>query len=268
MRTRSPFPGMDPWLERYWSDIHHRLITTFADQIQDQLPRGLYASIEVTVYISDEEDNQGKMIPDVGVFNPDSNGAGNTRSASQSNIAVATPYRIKLPAGPIEEGHVVIRSLEDHDRLVTVIEVLSPTNKVDRRGRDEYKQKREQYYNARANLVEIDLLRRGMDLVDVPFEEVPERLITPYKAVVRPAHPHDETEAEYYAIPLREPLPRILIPLRRNDPDVILDFQEAITSAYLRGRYGERIKYDKPPAPPLDPDDALWASALIAGAQQ
>jgi len=255
---------MDPWLERYWGEIHHRLITTFANQIQDQLPRGLYAAIEVTVYISNEEEEIGKAIPDVGVFQPGPAWAGEKSAAGSSNSAVATPFRIKLPAGPKEEGHVVIRSLDEHNKLVTVIEIFSPTNKINRRGRKEYIAKREKYYQARASLVEVDLLRRGAELVDVPFEEVPEGLITPYKTVVHCAHPRDNTESEYYAMPLREPLPQIAIPLRRQDADVILNFQEAIDDAYSRGRYGDRIDYRKPPSPALEPDDATWAAELVS----
>ncbi len=36
---RSPFPGTDPYLEQYWGDIHHRLITYISDALQKELPR-------------------------------------------------------------------------------------------------------------------------------------------------------------------------------------------------------------------------------------
>ncbi len=266
MRTRSPFPGVDPWLESDWSDVHHRLITTFADQIQEQLPEGLFAAIEVTVYIADDEAQRGMVIPDVSVLDP-SRGWTGASSGGDSGATVATPYRIKVPIGPIEEGHVVIRSVKDESRLITVIEIFSPTNKTTRKGRREYILKREEYYQAKANLVEIDLLRKGVELVDVPFEEVPERLITPYKAVVRRAYPRDDTEAEYYPLPLREPLPRISVPVRRGDPDAILSLQDALDEAYKRGRYGTRIDYSKPARPQLAPEDAAWAAELISKSQ-
>jgi hypothetical protein len=255
---------MDPWLERNWSSVHHRLINHFADQIQSQLPEGLFAEIEITVYITEDDDDLGNVIPDVSVLESDPLSGGQINSRAGTDAAVATPFRIKLPPEPIEQGHVSIRSLQDHQPLITVIEVLSPTNKMDHRGREKYLLKREEYYRARANVVEVDLLRGGAELVDVPFEEVPRRLITPYKAVVRPARPRDRIEAEYSAMPIREPLPRILIPLRRNDPEVVLDFQSAIDDAYARGRYGDRIDYRKPPAPALEPEDAAWAAALVA----
>ena len=47
----SPFPGMDPYLEASWGDIHHRFITYSCDQIQSQLPRDLKARTEERVCI-------------------------------------------------------------------------------------------------------------------------------------------------------------------------------------------------------------------------
>jgi hypothetical protein len=266
MRTASPFPGMDPWLEGYWSSVHHRLITNFADQIQAQLPEGLFAEIELTVYINDEDQDRGHVIPDVAVLGQQI-GWREPRvlQTGSSSQAVATPYRIAIPKEPIEEGHVVIRSLKDHQSLITAIEVLSPTNKLDRRGRRAYVLKREAYYQAHANVVEIDLLRAGVDLIDVPFDELPAKLVTPYKAVVRRAHPSDDTDAEYYSFPLAEPLPRIAIPLRRNDQDAVLDLQGAISDAYQKGRYGARIDYSVPPVPALSFDDAAWTAKVVAG---
>ena len=37
----SPFPGMDPYLEQFWRDIHARCIIYAADQLQTYLPVGV-----------------------------------------------------------------------------------------------------------------------------------------------------------------------------------------------------------------------------------
>jgi hypothetical protein len=42
----SPFPGMDPYLERYWRDVHHRLVTYGCDQLQSRLPDDLIERIK------------------------------------------------------------------------------------------------------------------------------------------------------------------------------------------------------------------------------
>jgi Protein of unknown function (DUF4058) len=264
MRTRSPFPGMDPWLEGYWSSVHHRLISDFAAQIKDQLPEDLFVDIEVTVYVTDDGKNSGTAIPDTGIFKPLSHRQNARKPSTASSTAVATPYRIKLLREPVELGHVVIRSLKKREPLVTAVEVFSPTNKVDRRGRKAYAVKREAYYRAGVNLVEVDLIRAGLDLIDVPFEELPEGLLTPYKAVVHRAIPIEETEAEYYSLPLCDPLSAIYIPLRAADEDVVLNLQEAINRVYDGGSYGTRIDYQEPVEPPLSPEDTAWAADVIS----
>ena len=44
-RSRSPFPGMDPYLEQYWGDVHHALCTCSRDLLRRSLPPGLIARI-------------------------------------------------------------------------------------------------------------------------------------------------------------------------------------------------------------------------------
>ena len=41
----SPFPGMDPYLEQFWRDVHARLIIYAADQLQGRLPGDLRARL-------------------------------------------------------------------------------------------------------------------------------------------------------------------------------------------------------------------------------
>jgi hypothetical protein len=38
------FPGMDPYRERHWRDVHTRLIAYTADALQEQLPDNLVAA--------------------------------------------------------------------------------------------------------------------------------------------------------------------------------------------------------------------------------
>ena len=47
----SPFPGMDPYLESHWRDVHTRMMTYLCDQIQDQLPPNLVARVEQSVSV-------------------------------------------------------------------------------------------------------------------------------------------------------------------------------------------------------------------------
>ena len=51
----SPFPGMDPYLERHWGDVHTRLITYSSDQLQTVLPKDLRARVQERVVVSQWE---------------------------------------------------------------------------------------------------------------------------------------------------------------------------------------------------------------------
>ena len=36
---KSPFPGMDPYLEPHWPDVHTKVVTYAADELNTRLPR-------------------------------------------------------------------------------------------------------------------------------------------------------------------------------------------------------------------------------------
>ena len=55
-------------------------------------------------------------------------------------------------------------------------------------------------------------------------------------------------------------------PLLPPDPDIPLDLEHALRTAYVRARYDLRIDYTQPPAPALLPEDTAWATALLAQA--
>ena len=68
--------------------------------------------------------------------------------------------------------------------------------------------------------------------------------------------------AEVYALPLRERLPKIRIPLREGESDVPLDLQALVEQAYENGRYDD-TDYASEPIPALDPADAAWSDELL-----
>ena len=49
---KSPFPGMDPYLEGHWGDLHHRLIQYAGDALQPGLPNDLRAWVEERVFLA------------------------------------------------------------------------------------------------------------------------------------------------------------------------------------------------------------------------
>ena len=62
----SPIPGVDPYLEQYWGDIHTSLMVYMRDQIDEQLPSGLQARVEESVNI-DLEARSRWVYPDVAI---------------------------------------------------------------------------------------------------------------------------------------------------------------------------------------------------------
>ena len=263
MPDRSPFPGMDPWLEASWGDVHHELISELRRQAVPQLPPDLFAVVEETVYLVGEDWGGQTYRPDVGVFGAGSpTGAGPPASGA---TAVAEPLRLTISDEPVTEGHVEIRQLHDGHPLVTVIEVLSPTNKLASDGRAAYLEKRRAYRQAGVTVVEVDLLRAGRDMVGVTHVgRLDPRLPSAYRCAVRRRGPSGGTAIDLYPLPLRQRLSAVAVPLRPGEPAITLDLQPPIDLVYQLGGYGRRIDYARPPDPPLSPDDAAWAAACVA----
>jgi hypothetical protein len=162
---------------------------------------------------------------------------------------------------PVRQGYIEIIDLKSGRRVVTVIEILSPSNKIPGPGRDLYLKKQNELREGRVSLVEINLNRTGRHVLAAPLDRIPEGERTPYAACVRRGW--KLLEVEYYRIPLRQRLPAIRIPLRREDRDVPLDLQAILDQSCEEGRYIEEIDYREEPDPPLDPDEARWADALL-----
>ncbi len=251
---KSPFPGMDPYLEAHWRDVHSSMMTYIRDQIQEQLPDDLVARVEETVTV-DCEDGWRSIAPDVRVVEDFEDGALGFHTAS---VAVAEPL-IVLEAVPQTARHVQILDVSSGERLVTAIEVLSPTNKLTNAGREDYCRKQEDYLDARVNLVEIDLLRGGQYVLAASQELIPKAKRRLYMMSVQ-----CRTKTKVFGASLREPLPVIPIPLRPKDHDVSLNIQQIIDLVYERGRYA-KLSYQTDPEPPFSPEDAAWVDELLRG---
>ncbi|MBI3467684.1 MAG: DUF4058 family protein [Planctomycetes bacterium] len=255
----SPFPGMDPYLEPFWGDVHHRLITYACDQLQGLLPGHLRARVEERVFVESPDARNRGFYPDVRIVERPRRRAAETEPIP--GVAIAEPLRIRIQDEEMTQGYIEIIDIASGRRVVTVIEVLSPSNKVPGPGRELYQQKQQECKQGGVNLVEIDLLRAGPWVLSVPEISVPESHRTTYRVCVFRAGSH--WVGEIYRAPLRERLPVIGIPLRASDPDVPLDLQALVDQCYRNGAYEEDIDYQREPNPPLSEEDARWADALL-----
>jgi hypothetical protein len=254
----SPFPGMDPYLESHWGDVHGRLIVYASDQLRGFLPPDLRARIEERVFVETPEAADRPLIPDLRIL--ERRRVKTKRPAPANGPAVSEPLVLLLD-DPVTQGYIEIRDIRSGGRVVTVIEVLSPSNKVPGQGQEKYLQKQQELLEGRVSLVEIDLVRSGKRLLPVPLERLPAEYRTPYQVCVRRGW--QLAAVEIYRVPLAERLPTIKIPLRQTDKDVPLDLQALIELCYLNGDYEDDIDYRADPDPPLQGDDARRADALL-----
>lgn len=255
------FPGMDPYLEnpQFWPGVHNSLIIYLRDQLQPLLRPRYVAAVEERVYV---EGTDRQYVPDALIQQQ------STRPRRSGGAAVAEmeePLIVQSPGPEIHESYIEILDLSSGQKIITVIEVLSPGNKFPGKGRDSYLAKQRDVLYSNAHLVEIDLLRFGPHVLAVPHSLIQGRAVYDYLVCVNRAMP-PRASYELYPHHLREPLPRFGIPLADDDSDVPLDLQASFARTYEAGAYLDRIDYSRPCQPPLSPDDQEWANELIGQA--
>lgn len=259
IRMKNPFPGMNPWLEDYWRDVHAKLLVYACDQLNGELPESLQARVDERLAIDAAEEKPRHYLPDVAITEPWDRPPHEVLGAGGVTVAAATPTVVDF-------GQEILRHIEIIDsqaHVITAIELISPSNKAGGESQADWRRKRLDYLRGGINLVEIDLLRGGnWILPDRSFlKPLPPARVYYHACATRPPR---WTRHEFYVMPLRERLLTIRVPLRPTDPDVALDVQALIDQCYERGRYGSILDYSKPLQPPLPDEEAAWAKDILA----
>lgn len=215
----SPFPGMNPYLEResVWESFRVSLTVGIQGQLAGQLAARYVVRIATRVYTHEptaEERRRGDAV---------------------------------------DNEKLRYITVHDGNDLVTVIELLSLTNKNTGPHRDRYSRERNESLRSLAHFVELDLLRGGPRMLD----RLPD---CDYCALVSRAE--ERPRMHFWPWRLPDPIPLIPIPLRLGDADATLDLKAAIDQMYDGGRYAKYI-YTGPPEPRLAPDDAAWAATFL-----
>ena len=257
----SPFPGMDPFLEdaELFPELHDRLIVHIDEAIMAALPQPYYAVTGSRVWI---EYARRRIGPDVRIQRRSNGWRG--RAASGGGAATleppaAKPVIIKIPQDEIREPLVEIYVKEGKKhRLVTSIEVLSPSNKTGGdTGRDLYLQKQVELLAGKVHLVEIDLLRGGEPTTVLRQDPVAaaEHAFDYHICLRR----FDQASLWLYPIALTDPLPTINIPLLPGDGEVPLPLQKLFDHVYDRGSFPRVVDYrGQPPPPRLSAAQQRW----------
>ncbi len=221
----SPFPGMDPYLEHpaLWPDWHNSLLISVADYITPKVAPRYFVALGRSTYLLEAGDN-----------------------------ILGEPIPVNDEVG---ENFLEVREVTS-GKLVTILELLSAVNKLHGKGRADYEEKRDQVFQSRTNLVEVDLLRAGE-----PMAVVGRPARSDYRILVSRGsrRPH----AQLYTFNLRQPIPQFPLPLLPGDEEPPVEMNTILHAMYERARFDLRLDYSQPPVPPLAEADAAWAVTLI-----
>lgn len=258
---RCPFPGMDPYLERrsVWEDVHNTLVLRIRDAIAPALDPRYYVALQeriVLVQGGEEEPREPVGKPDLTVAG--GSGGAPARSSASERGPIAVRVRLPVPERT-HETYLEIRTPEDA-RVVTVIELLSLSNKLAGEQRVEYLRKRSRLLASPVHLVEIDLLRAGRRLPLASREVDSDYAILLSRAGERP-------DATLLPFQVSGTIPDFAIPLDEGEPEPEVALGRLFHDAYESARYNLRIDYgEEPPSPAFDAETREWIRRQLRAA--
>lgn len=263
---------MDPFIEAsgLWAGFHDSLITYLRESLQPVLPRGYYAEIRMREEVGVGGFQSERVIfPDVAVSQEESHPDGSTAS---DHVSIEAPQAELLTIAEepsVKVNFLEIRDATRGDQLITLLEVLSPSNKQPGPDRDAFERKQEEVLSSETNWIEIDLLREGMRIACHPAVDTHCRRKSYAHSVVvsRAVRRRPKLVLELYGFPLKDRLPVISIPLRHPDLDVRLDLGQAFARAYDTGPYSRIIDYGRNAPANLSQEERSWVETVLRARQ-
>jgi hypothetical protein len=268
----SPFPGMDPYLEapELWRGFHARFLTVASGFLNRDLRAEYYVEVDERLYVVGPEDESYQLfLPDLALVRDAGQttvevAANGTSGDDWQGLAVTAPtLTLRAPLIEIRETFLRIERTDSRE-VVTVVEMLSPTNKHPGNGRSAYDDKRRKLLRTGVNLVEIDLLRDGLTFLPAAADMAHDYSV----AVWEPTgddHPLSR-QTRIWLFDVTASLPRIPIPLHRGDGQIVLDLQAVFEETWSLARYEKRMDYSmSPPPPSLRADARAWLKSRGLG---
>jgi hypothetical protein len=253
---KSPFPGMNPWLEGYlWPDVHNHLARVIAELLAPHIAPKYVARIDIAMYSDDDPESEiGITYPDVELLRRNNNML-QEPAVAYGNKTTTEPTAIYPFIIPIEVkvARVEVRDTANN-KLVTAIEILSPINKR-KPNLINYRQKVNELHKNGVHVLEIDLLRRGTRPSSYKKSD------KHYQMMLLRAKTN---KAAVWAVGIEDTLPILPVPLLAPDPDVALDLGQALDIIFERSLYHLSIDYKKKAAPPTFSEEELaWIQTII-----
>jgi hypothetical protein len=262
---QSPFPGMDPYLEinPRWEGFHDWFVRELARQTMPHAnDLGCWIDVERTIY---ERLPSGEvlMVADetIGI---EIRLSGNGANGVKGGVALAEPrvvHDVVLdPEDQVKQDHLVVRELGQFNRILAVVEMLSPANKGGTYAA-RYREKRRRFMESSAHFMEIDFLRAGENPARDLFPELAD---IPYLIFFARKTAMGRKE-EAYPLRLQDPLPVIGLPIGPPRPDLPLDLASAFRAAFDLSVRPSSIDHKKEAVPPpaLADADAAWVRQIV-----
>ncbi len=251
----TPFPGMDPYLEhpQLWPDVHNALIARVRDDLAPRLRPRYFVALEQRTYLNEPEGLIFAGRPDAAVVRPGLH-------EPQPQYGIDTIFEgmvtVELPLpDELRETFLEVRSVGE-DRVITVLEILSPSNKLPGQGRQLYEHKRLLTLGTSTNLVEIDLLRAGEPMLMWGDGRGAHYRILVSRASQRP-------RGDLFPFSVRQAIPVFHLPLQRGDEEPDVDLNPLLHDLYEHAGYDLRVSYQAQAEPPLEGEDESWADSLL-----
>ncbi|MEZ4734024.1 MAG: DUF4058 family protein [Caldilineaceae bacterium] len=256
----TPFPGMDPYLERpgLWKQVHTGLIIDIQKYLAQLLRPKYQVAVEQRTFVSLAGANKLVGEPDVLIVGTPAQQPNGRTVMTPAPAAVAlaeapAAYVVDLPMPEeITERWLEVRDVVTGE-AITVIEILSPSNKLEDRQR--YEKKRLKILGSMTHLIEIDLLRVGKAMT--MHGEIP---TSHYRILVSRAP--DRPQAEVLLFSVRTPIPAIIVPLLPGDDEPALPLNRILHNLYDQAGYDLFINYAEPPLPPFPGEDVQWVADI------
>ena len=256
----NPFPGMNPYLEsaRLWPGVHNLIIAEMHHYLRRRVPFRYFVIMEERAGIGihpPPEPAYRYIKPDLGITDvggrPGLAADAVARPETDGDaVPVLVPFR-----ETVSEWYITI-SDRNSDELVTILEVLSPSNKRSGEGRIQYEDKRNSIFESSTHLVEVDLVRQGQPMPaqgydgDAPYRHLVSRGPT------RPA-------ATLYPFGLQSPIPDVAVPLLAGDAEPKIPLNELLHNLYRDDYYANYVDYGTDPEGPLSDADRVWVDGLL-----
>lgn len=217
-----------------WPDFHSKFINYWQESLADILPDNYEARVGERVNLYEYSQPTQRFGPDVAILRENDSFGPNPSTPQATLLSTVEPTVLEHVAIAEEIRQSYLEVIHRPNReLVSVLEVLSPSKKVEP-GRSRYLAKRLDLLNEPVHLVELDLLHGGQRLPH--RDQLPK---ADYYAII--SRLEERFRCRVYAWTADQCLPRIPIPLRRPDPDVVIDLQSVYEITFTRGRYAKSL---------------------------